>query len=179
MIFDAFFSFLLHSIAMFRIRLAKREDYPQVMELLHLVRMDMEIRNLSIWDDEYPSSSLIEEDILEQRAKVAVIDKKVIGYFVEEDQETGFGEVVFKKNVLAFSRFMVHPHFQREGIGKKMIEVIQEDALSKQMEGIGILVHPINKPALRFYEKNGFVCQGRKEFPYGSFDCYLFLFSSK
>lgn len=179
MIFDAFFSFLLHSIAMFRIRLAKREDYPQVMELLHLVRKDLESRDIAIWNDDYPSASLLEEDIKEGRAKVATIEGKVVGYFVEEDQESGFGETVFDHRVLAFSRFMVHPFYQREGIGGKMVDAIKKDAFSMKMEGVGILVHPINKPALNFYRKNGFVCQGRKEFPYGSFDCYLFLFSSK
>ena len=45
-----------------------------------------------------------------------------------------------------------------------------------KMEGVGILVHPINKPALNFYLKNGFICQKRKDFSYGNFDCYLFLF---
>ncbi len=161
------------------IKEANKEDLDSVIELLSLTIDNLNDNNLPIWNDEYPSHELIEEDIEKGRARVVLHKEEIIGYFVIEEQEEAFGEKVYPYDILAFSRFMVKPTFQGKGVGRQMISYLKEEAKRRDKEGLGILVHLINEPAIKFYRNNAFLLFDTRDFAYGRFHCFLYLFGSK
>jgi ribosomal protein S18 acetylase RimI-like enzyme len=50
---------------------------------------------------------------------------------------------------------VVHPHHQRKGIGKKLLESVIAPG-NEQSKGIGLEVFKINDEAKKFYERYGF-----------------------
>jgi ribosomal protein S18 acetylase RimI-like enzyme len=54
----------------------------------------------------------------------------------------------------------VHPSYQREGLGKKLLEHKLDILKSQGMRKVWLLVTKTNYPAITFYLKNSFVIEG-------------------
>lgn len=54
---------------------------------------------------------------------------------------------------------VVHPHHQRKGIGRKLIEAVIASG-NEQSKSIGLEVFKINDGAKRIYTKFGFTVEG-------------------
>ncbi|MGN7762156.1 N-acetyltransferase family protein [Paenibacillus sp. 22594] len=55
----------------------------------------------------------------------------------------------------------VHPRFQRQGIGRELIQAIKSHAAENGIRKLRLRVLSCNEPALAFYRKCGFVEEGR------------------
>ncbi|TDL30876.1 GNAT family N-acetyltransferase [Jeotgalibacillus sp. S-D1] len=80
-------------------------------------------------------------------------EETFFGYFI--DQEL-CGAISFKteKEEIDIHRLIVHPNHFRKGIAQKLLDFVIED--QKDMKSIIVSTGTKNKPAVHFYQKNGF-----------------------
>lgn len=135
--------------------------------------------SLPIWDDSYPSEDLIKEDIDKGNVRIVLDEGKIIAFAVLDRCENEFGEYIFDEpNLMVFSRLMVDPENRNKGVGSFLVDNLCLEMKKEKASGCGIMVHPINTYAINFYEKNGFVFEKRKNYPYGDFSTYVKIFKN-
>ena len=97
----------------------------------------------------------------------------------EIDIEKEFGENVFKEdNLYSFSRLMVKSGFTGKHVATFLINSMLKEMKELGADGCGVLVHPINKVAIKMYERLGFNLEETKIYPYGEFHNFVFLFDN-
>lgn len=139
-------------------RLARPEDTPELEVVFKKIIIQMEIENLSIWDDVYPCVCFA-DDIRHRRLYVMTENSKIISAFTLS--ETNAGAACFywtepNASVLYLDRFGVDVDFRHCGIGSLMISEAKTTAIKLGAAYLRLLVVNFNEPALRLYERNGF-----------------------
>lgn len=71
----------------------------------------------------------------------------------------GYSQIENRDDQLFIRMIVVHPHYQRNGVGKKLLESVITEA-NQQSKKIGLEVFKINKVAKAFYENHGFKVVG-------------------
>ena len=71
----------------------------------------------------------------------------------------GYSHVENRGRQLFIRMIVVHPRYQRKGIGKKLLESVIASA-SEQSKNVGLEVFKINDVAREFYERHGFNVEG-------------------
>jgi GNAT superfamily N-acetyltransferase len=104
--------------------------------------------------------SLLEQQLLDPQHHllVAISDEKLLGYSHCIDLED-------KQKI---SKLYILPDQQGLGIGKKLIEAIEKDAIAAGVIQLELCVNRGN-PARYFYEKMGFDIIREEDFPVGDF----------
>ncbi len=77
----------------------------------------------------------------------------------QEDELVGYSHVESRDGQLFIRMIVVHPNYQRKGIGKKLLESVIASA-GEQSKSIGLEVFKINGVARAFYERHGFIVEG-------------------
>lgn len=162
----------------FLCRKAVLSDLPDVLALRKEVIDGLQAEGVFIWDDEYPSESLFHEDIEGGCARLLVFENRIAGYTSIGKADEEFGEGVFADpGLMTFSRLMVARDFRRMGGGRCLVEEVLMELAWQGVPGVGILVHPVNEAALRFYEKLSFENLGPVRNEWGEFVRFRFLFT--
>ncbi len=94
-------------------------------------------------------------EILNQNAHyfVATIEDKVVGY-------GGFWYIVNEGHI---TNIAVHQDFRGQGIGSKILDAMIAQKEELWMIGLTLEVRVSNENAIKFYEKKGFVEEGRRK----------------
>ena len=69
---------------------------------------------------------------------------------------------------MKLDKLYVLPEHHRAGIGRTLIEHVGTHARAAACTGLTLNVNRNNAPAIRAYERCGFVIRGRGDFPIGS-----------
>jgi len=86
-------------------------------------------------------------------------DPSAHGYVAEvDDRMAGYARLLFNReeNRLYLTALYLLPGFQGRGIGKRLIEVVEEHAAERHIEEVRVGVMVQNRRALGFYRKGGF-----------------------
>ncbi len=70
-------------------------------------------------------------------------------------EKVGLFAVHYNKDHILLGMIAILPKYQKQGIGKKLLDFIKNEAMQKRV-AIKLGVHPENSKALNFYIKNGF-----------------------
>lgn len=86
---------------------------------------------------------------------------KIFGYFIDKKLVGCIGIIIEDKSeYLEIMHVLVHPEFQRKGIGKELMNFAEKIAktvkLKPKPKYLRLNVKYENKKAIRFYEKEGF-----------------------
>ncbi|KMY43882.1 hypothetical protein AC622_06135 [Bacillus sp. FJAT-27916] len=134
------------------IRPSRYEDYEQLVELENSIWNDENTPMVIEWEspDEYaeqaPPGSLF----------VAIEKGRVAGYISLKNP------TMLEANQHVWELAIgVHPDFWRSGTGSKLLAYVEERALLMDIHKICLRVLSTNKRAIAFYEKNGYLHQGR------------------
>jgi len=100
------------------------------------------------WDEQWQESDFS-----------AHFDPKGITLVCKEYELVGYSHVENRGSQLFVRMIVVHPHHQRNGIGKKLLESVITSG-KEQSKRIGLEVFKINNEAKKFYEKYGFNVEG-------------------
>lgn len=141
------------------LRLADAKDLPQLKAMYRDIIQNMNDNQIQIWDDIYPCE-FFEEDIKEKRMYVMLNQGKIISAFVLCDKNSGESTVKWQDNsakALYLDRFGVNVNYQKLGMGAFTLEKAQETAKKLDASYLRLFVVDINEPAIRLYEKNGFI----------------------
>ena len=77
----------------------------------------------------------------------------------KERELVGYSHVENRDTQLYIRMLVVHPHYQRRGIGSKLVESVIASG-KQQPRHIGLEVFKINDEAKKFYERHGFNVEG-------------------
>lgn len=158
--------------------LASEKDVATCNNLKKDVIARLNSLNLPLWNEEYPSDELIKEDIESGRGRIILNEEnEIIAYVSVMPANEEFEENTFNyPHLLALSRLMVKSGYENQGVATYLINQIINEAKTKGYNGIGILVHPINERAIKLYKKIGFKFEQRKQYLFGEYDSYSYLF---
>ena len=85
----------------------------------------------------------------------AHFDPQAITLAHQKHELVGYSHVENRGGQLFIRMFVVHPHHQRKGIGRKLLESVIASG-DEQSKGVGLEVFKINDGAKKFYERFGF-----------------------
>jgi len=128
-------------------RKAEETDREAIYQMYRLVMRGF-ISDIWGWDEQW------------QRADFSAhFDPHGITLAFHEDELAGYCHVESRDSQLFIRMIVVHPHYQRNGIGKRLLESVIASA-GKQSKSIGLEVFKINEVARAFYERYGFNVDG-------------------
>lgn len=128
-------------------RKAEEQDQEAIYQLYRLV-MHGFISDIWGWDEQW------------QRADFSThYDPHDVTLVFQEEELVGYSHVEKRDGQLFIRMIVVHPRYQRKGIGKKLLESVIASA-HEQSKSVGLEVFKINAVARAFYERHGFNAEG-------------------
>lgn len=106
------------------------------------------------------------------------LDNNISVYIVARTVETrkvvGYGGIWLMYDYADITNIAVSPESRRLGLGGKILELLVDISREKNMESINLEVRASNIPAIKLYEKYGFIKNGlRKRYYKGKEDAVL------
>jgi ribosomal protein S18 acetylase RimI-like enzyme len=104
-------------------------------------------------------------DILQDEAShilVAEVNQQVVGYIQFNHREEKEHVVVVPRSYVSVSSLIVKEEYQRQGIGKALMQRVHEWAEEHNIDDIELNVYEFNTPAQGFYEKLGYQTISRR-----------------
>lgn len=142
-----------------KIRLANNSDLPELKIMFKEIVEEMNNNGIKIWSDYYPYE-MFKDDIKNKQLYVLVEDKKIcatIGTFDNISGQECFEWADSTAKAMYIGRIGVNTRFLRRGIGSKAIAEAIKISKKKGCKYIRLTVTKENTPAIKLYEKNGFV----------------------
>lgn len=139
------------------------------LELLSLDMIDeiLKLENICFPDDPWGRISFETE-----------VDNPLSLFIVAKDEESdeivGYGGVRFMYDIGDITNIAVSPQYRREGIGERILEIITQACIERGMVAMNLEVREGNEPAIKLYEKMGYIACGlRKGYYKGKYDAIL------
>lgn len=117
------------------------------------------------WNESYPGTFEIEEDLSAGTLFVLENDSEIIGAIsiVPENELDGFECWKIKENTREFARVVLRPDYQGKGLSVLLVENILQELKQRQVAAVQIAVVKNNIPAQKLYRKTGFDFLGEAE----------------
>ena len=161
------------------IRLAKKEEIPQLLAITKACANDMISRNIFQWNEEYPSQEAFENDVFRKELFVLITNNKIIGCMVltqKIDKEyLSIKWLTPNSNNLYIHRLAIHPKEQGKGWAQKLMDFTEDFAIKNNYNSIRLDTFSKNIRNQKFYELRGYKRLGDIYFPKQSefpFYCY-------
>jgi ribosomal protein S18 acetylase RimI-like enzyme len=156
----------------------QKHDLPGILDIISGCIRDMRSHGIYQWDEFYPASDDIENDIECGESYVIKLNGKYAAYVaLNEDQLPEYNEINWLtdgRKVLIIHRLSVHPEFQGKGVAKEILRFIEGYALENDYSSIRLDAYSGNEKALKLYENFGYKKAGQFDFPLRElpFCCY-------
>ena len=140
------------------LRLAKKNDLPQLRVVYEKIIHNMNKNNIQIWDEIYPCE-FFQEDIENERLYILTEGEDIIAACVLCESNPGEDHLKWqdvKEKALYIDRLGVNVNYLRQGKGELMLKNVVELAKQKNVKYLRLFVVDINKPAINLYLKSGF-----------------------
>lgn len=141
------------------LRLATEKDLHGLHFLFAAITRKMDSENIRIWDEVYPDCAF-PDDIKRKSLFVLEEDGRLIAAFALCNPMEDEGSIVWERSdaegVYLF-RFGVSPDSLNKGIGAYMLKEAERITKERGGEYLRLLVVDYNLPAIKFYEKNGYI----------------------
>lgn len=139
--------------------LAVPMDLDELELLYRRVVQWMRENGFPIWDDVYPSA-LLPEDIAGKQLWIGGEDGKIVCAFALTNALNGADDVAWRFSgvrPLYLCRLAVLPEAMRRGCGAEAVRTAAAIARQGGADTLRLFVADSNLPALRFYQKNGWL----------------------
>ena len=148
------------------IRKATQEDKIEISKIRPKVYQKMLESGLNQWDDEYPSDTILFEDIDRGEMLAGLIDGKIVGYVtVNEDIPDEYKDVTLKfAPKICVHRLSVNPEFVGQGVATKIMQFVHEHYKDRGYASICLDTCEANIAALGLYNKLGYIQRGYVKF---------------
>lgn len=140
------------------VRLADRNDLPELKAMYKKIAAHMNKNQITIWDEIYPCEFL-EGDIRAGRLYVSEKDDDIVAAFALCESNDGESSVKWESmssKSLYIDRLGVNVKYLRQGTGGEILNEAARIAAKKNAEYLRLFVVDINVPAVNLYLKNGF-----------------------
>ena len=140
-------------------RIASMGDLPAIKAVYRQIVRRMEEDQIQIWDDIYPCE-FFEEDIRRERLYIMREGTEIVSAFALCESGPGDEGVEWESpcaRALYLDRLGVNVDFRGRGAGALALAAAMERAGALGADYLRLFVVDQNTPAIRLYEKNGFV----------------------
>ena len=121
------------------------------------------------WDDVYPNTESVAEDVRSRSAYMAMDDSACIGAItLNEVQEPEYRSILWltdSPRVLVVHRLAVRPELQGRGIAGRLMDFAEDFAVANGYASIRLDAYTGNPRALALYDSRGYVRTGQVYFP--------------
>ena len=145
-------------------RKGTEEDIPMIMKIIKEAIVHMEEQGIFMWNEEYPTVDDISQDISKQDLYVAMQDEEIIAFYV---LNTECNEDYFQADwkydsdtTCILHRLCVSPAVQHQGVGRRMMEHIEAQAVNEGYRSMRLDVFDGNPGAQKLYASRGFELRG-------------------
>ncbi len=152
--------------------------FMDVMFLLRKCVEDMNRHGMFNWNNSYPSSDIILEDLRSGKLYISIEKGICKGMVIlNESISDEYKDIEWEtrdQKVLVIHRLAVNPLFQGKGIGKNLMEFAVQHARNSGYSAIWLDVIETNQAANDLYKGMGFRKAGKFQFPFqeSPFLCY-------
>lgn len=148
-------------------------DLPEILQLFKSAVATMDSQGIFQWDEVYPDKAVLMSDIEKAELFIGVIDEKIaVVYVLNHEFDEQYANGAWKcdeDRAIIIHRLCVNPAFQNQGLGRKTVEHIIEQASVLGVKSIRLDAFTQNPFAVRLYEKLGFKTVGFADFRMGKF----------
>ena len=140
-------------------RLGAFSDLPALKAVYAKIVESMDEAGICIWDDVYPCE-FFAEDIEKKSLYLLTDGGDMLGSFTLSDANDGADAVVWKYTcgkAMYIEKLGVNVAFRGRGIGAKLIGHAEQVCLAMGANALRLFVAQVNAPAIKLYEKSGFV----------------------
>ncbi len=161
------------------IRLGKKEDIDQILEITTACATHMIDKGIHQWNSEYPSKTAFLKDL--DRKELYVFEKNniIIGTIVlstfMDDEYLPILWLTSNHQNIYIHRLAIHPEFQGQGLAQQLMNFAEQYALKNKFNSVRLDTFSQNARNNTFYEKRGYQRLGDIYFPKQSkhpFHCY-------
>lgn len=147
----------------------QKQDLSDILDIISKCIKYMESQGIYQWNEFYPNSDIIENDIKSEDCYVLKDNEKCVAYVaINEEQSPEYSQINWftdGRKVLVIHRLSVHPKFQGKGIAKKILKFIEDFANKNNYSSIRLDAYSGNEKALKLYENFGYKKVGQFFFP--------------
>lgn len=138
----------------------QKQDISDILHIISKCIIYMESQGIYQWNEFYPNSDIVENDIKSEDCYVIKNNEKCVAYFsINEEQSPEYNQIkwlVDGRKVLVIHRLSVHPELQGRGIAKKILIFIEDFAAKNNYSCIRLDAYSGNEKALKLYENFGY-----------------------
>lgn len=160
------------------IKKAHVNDLKAIMSMYSSCVKGMIENNIDQWDETYPNSNVIKEDIKAGTYFVAIINKEIIGGInIDQKQDKTYLTIKWLNNTnlfLVVHRLAVKKEYWQKKIGKKLMSFAEELAKKKKFNSVRLDTYSGNPKAMLFYKKLGYRLLGDINLKPGKNEYYCF-----
>ena len=142
------------------IRKANKLDLISIMKMYRSCITAMLGNGIDQWDDYYPNSDTINEDLNSDTYYVAEIDRVIIGGInIDENQDDTYLDLNWKdksNSFLVVHRLAVKEDFWNKKIGKDLMLFCEKLVVKKGLKSIRLDTYSGNPKAMQFYRRLGY-----------------------
>lgn len=161
-----------------KILIATPDDAQNIMNLIELCTEDMEDQGIYQWNDYYPTLDHIKGSIQDKSMYIMKENKNYRGIIsITEKQPSEYNDMKWLDKtgeILVVTKVAVTPAYQKQGIGRKLMDFGENYALEKGYTSIRLDAYSGNPRALDLYEKRRYKKVGKVYFPMRSLPFYCF-----
>lgn len=161
------------------IRLAKIEEIPEILSITKACANHMISNKIFQWNEEYPSQSAFENDIIRKELYVLFLTNELIGTLVLtsviDEEYIPIKWLTPSKNNLYVHRLSIHPKHQGKGYAQLLMNFAESFAIENHYSSIRLDTFSKNPRNQKFYELRDYIKTGIVFFPNQSEDpfyCY-------
>jgi ribosomal protein S18 acetylase RimI-like enzyme len=153
-----------------------RKDFPELIALYRAATKAMDLRGIFQWDELYPNTFVIREDISRGQMETGRIGERIaVAFALEYCSEGGYEPAAWRYDEPRFAvlhRLCVHPDFQGSGVAGEAMDYIELSVVHRGVHAVRLDAFSQNPAALRLYERRGYEKAGEIVYRKGLFYLY-------
>ncbi|MBT3611468.1 MAG: GNAT family N-acetyltransferase [Flavobacteriales bacterium] len=142
------------------IRKAKKPDLENIMKMYKSCVTGMLRNGIDQWDETYPNTEIISQDLNVGTYYVAEMDKTIIsGINIDKNQDPTYLDIDWKDksdSFLVVHRLGVKEEFWNKRIGKDLMLFTEKLVIEKGLKSIRLDTYSGNPKAMEFYRRIGY-----------------------
>ena len=146
------------------IRKANKVDLENIMKMYKSCVKGMITNGIDQWDDTYPNTEIISQDLEVMTYYVAEIEGEIIGGInIDQNQDETYLAIDWKdksNSFLVVHRLGVKEENWGEEMGKRLMNFVEDLVVEKKLKSIRLDTYSGNPKAMEFYKQLGYTRLG-------------------
>ena len=143
-------------------------DLEKLFQIYLNGKIDLENNGIYQWTDNYPTISIIEDDLKKDVLYTLKNNEEIIGAInISEEQETAYDSIKWEfdsSKILVIHRLVIDPKHQKKGYAQKLMDFAEEFAKENNYTSIRLDAYSQNFRVIEFYKKRNYVIRGNVNF---------------